>query len=355
MRILLRTPNYLGDSLMITPALQLLRGALPDAAFWFWGPAFNAELFGREKNFGGVLTHPKGRGLRAYASLIGTLRRQRFDGAILFATQLRDVAICRLARIPRVVGTIKRETGFLLDSGLRYEAARHRASHYALLAEAGFASGYRHLPQMRLEPRQSDLTTAFQGPRIGLLLGGPHKGLRAYPPEMAARLLALLRGLSGHVFVLGDHLDAAAAARWLPERETPDVHVLAGKTTMGGLADAIAGLDALITIDTGALHLAAALDVPFVSLVGFGTSAYCTVRPQSARGIHLLPPDAVFRDQDWIQSLQPERVLAAVQLLLEQRDAGNPLLHYGFESSSLPDSRLATSIPGPGWHSRRDN
>ncbi|HSW14713.1 MAG TPA: glycosyltransferase family 9 protein [Solimonas sp.] len=340
---------------MITPALQLLRGALPDAAFWFWGPEFNAELFGREKNFGGFLPHPKGQGFGAYARLTRSLRAHRFDAAVLFATQLRDVAICRLAGIPRVVGTLKKEARFLLDGGLRYEPARHRVSHYALLAEAAFASGYRHLPQMHLEPRQSDLTTAFRGPRIGLLLGGPHKGLRSYPPELAARLLELLRGLSGHVFVLGDHLDAEAAARWLPSKDAPDVHVLAGKTTVGGLADAIAGLDALVTIDTGALHLAAALDVAFVSLVGFGTSAYCTVRPQSARGVHLLPPDGVFRDQDWIQSLLPERVLAAVQLLLERREPATIAPYYGFEPASSPDNRLLSSIPGPGSHLRRDN
>jgi len=317
MRILLRTPNYLGDTVMITPALELLRRTLPDAEFWFWGSRFNEELFGGEENYGGSLVHPRGQGWNAYLSQLGEIRARQFDAAILFATQLRDVVLSRLGRIPRVVGTIKKDTRLLLDSGVQYSFARHRVNHFALLADAGFASGERILPPVRLRPRTNDLIAGLGGPRIGVLLGGPHKGLRAYPPAMAAQLIDELAGIGGHIFLLGDTEDEEAASRWLPrDHSARNLHVLAGKTTVGGLADAIGSMDVMVTIDTGALHLASALDVPFVSLVGFGTSSYCTIRPQG-RGIHLLPPEHILRDEEKIRSIRPSRIVSAVLALLE--------------------------------------
>jgi len=339
---------------MVTPALELLRRALPDVEFWFWGSDFNEELFCREPNYGGSLLHSRNRGWEAFFDQLSTIRGHQFDAAILFATQLRDVLISRLGGIPRVVGTIKKDTRLLLDGGVKYAWARHRASHFALLAEAAIPSGERVLPPVRLKPRNNDIVSAMPGPRIGLLLGGAHKGLRAYPPELAKRLLERLQQIGGHVFLLGDRQDAESAKRWLPESLPSGVHCLAGQTTVGGLADVIGSMNVMVTIDTGALHLAAALDVPFVSLVGFGTSAYCTVQPQGARGIHLMPASGVFRDQDWIQSLHPERVVAAIQMLLDhprtlQADS------YGLEMPSSQESRLVTTISGPVTHSRRDN
>lgn len=339
---------------MVTPALELLRRALPDVEFWFWGSEFNEELFGREPNYGGSLLHSRNRGWQAFYDQLNTIRGYQFDAAILFATQLRDALISRLGRIPRVVGTIKTDTRLLLDGGVKYAWARHRSSHFALLAEAAIPSGERVLPPIRLRPRNNDIISGMPGPRIGLLLGGPHKGLRAYPPELAKPLLERLQQLGGHVFLLGDRQDAESAKRWLPEVLPPGVHCLAGQTTVGGLADVIGSVNVMVTIDTGALHLAAALDVPFVSLVGFGTSAYCTVKPQGARGIHLMPANGVFRDQDWIQSLHPERVVAAVRMLLDHPNALQ-VDGYGLEMPSLRESRLVTSIIGPLTPSRRDN
>jgi ADP-heptose:LPS heptosyltransferase len=47
-----------------------------------------------------------------------------------------------------------------------------------------------------------------------------------------------------------------------------DCEDLGGRTDLGGLAEVLAGCDALVTNDTGPMHLAAALGTPVVALEG---------------------------------------------------------------------------------------
>jgi len=101
---------------------------------------------------------------------------------------------------------------------------------------------------------------------------------RSLPPEVLAPLVrTLFRATGGKRLVLVGTADQAPAARALLRRLDPDVaracRDLTGQTSLVGLADVLTGLDALLTPDTGAMHLAAALGVPVVGL--FLSSAWC--------------------------------------------------------------------------------
>ena len=48
MKILVRLPNWLGDAIMATPAIESLKASYPDAIFTFVGSAVAVSLFERD-------------------------------------------------------------------------------------------------------------------------------------------------------------------------------------------------------------------------------------------------------------------------------------------------------------------
>ncbi|MBD5626519.1 MAG: glycosyltransferase family 9 protein, partial [Desulfovibrio sp.] len=70
------------------------------------------------------------------------------------------------------------------------------------------------------------------------------------------------------IVLLGSASERPAAhklLRELPPRAAAQVEDLSGKTDWAGLVDAVSGLDALVTPDTGLMHLAAHLGVPVLA------------------------------------------------------------------------------------------
>ncbi len=104
------------------------------------------------------------------------------------------------------------------------------------------------------------------GRGLGVVLAGRHSR-RSLPPEILAPCLRLLfeQRNGPPVFLLGTDAERPAARRLmrlLPPGVAGKTCDLTGRTDWPGLVDALTGLDALITPDTGVMHLAARLGVP---------------------------------------------------------------------------------------------
>jgi hypothetical protein len=105
-----------------------------------------------------------------------------------------------------------------------------------------------------------------KGGGLGVVLAGRH-ARRSLPVDVLAPLVAALwsaRG-KGPVTLLGSAAEQPAARalrKTLPPAVDGSVRDLAGATDLDGLVDAVAGLDGVLTPDTGVMHLAAHLGVP---------------------------------------------------------------------------------------------
>lgn len=134
-----------------------------------------------------------------------------------------------------------------------------------------------HLAQAPVPADTVNPPAAPGGGGLGLALAG-RVARRSLPPEVLAPLVrTLFRATGGKRVVLVGTADQAPAARALLRRLDPEVvragHDLTGKTSLVELAEVLTGLDVLLTPDTGAMHLAAALGVPVAGL--FLSSAWC--------------------------------------------------------------------------------
>ena len=116
-----------------------------------------------------------------------------------------------------------------------------------------------------------------RGGGLGVVMAG-RESRRSLPPKVLAGLVAALLDLrgGGALTLLGSASEAQAArmlGRELPARHAASVRNLCGATDWAGLVEAVAGLDQLLSPDTGTMHLAAHLGVPV--LATFLSSAWC--------------------------------------------------------------------------------
>jgi ADP-heptose:LPS heptosyltransferase len=125
------------------------------------------------------------------------------------------------------------------------------------------------------------LSPRTAGPRIGFQMGSKNE-LRQWPPELFADLARRLvahdraqvvllgtreeRGLAGPVVRTVSDLKAGGQGSTADASTSGGVVDLMGRTTIDELAGVLAGLDLLVTTDTGAMHLAAAVGTPILAL-----------------------------------------------------------------------------------------
>lgn len=120
-----------------------------------------------------------------------------------------------------------------------------------------------------LPPQQLNPVAAPGGQGLGVVLAG-RESRRSLPmPLLADVVRTAFSALGGpRVLLFGTAAEQPAARRLLrllPAKIQDRVEDLSGKTGWPGLVDAVQGLDAIITPDTGTMHLAARLGVPVLA------------------------------------------------------------------------------------------
>lgn len=272
--IVVRAPNWLGDTVMALPALRALRSAEPEARITVVGRW--ARLLAGQSVADVLLDYPSG--LTPRGRLARRLAEDRPDLAVLLPGSFESALAARRWRARRRVGFLGDARGLLLTEGVSLPSPRlHQVDEYRLLMRAATGATGSDEPTWRLpvstraEAEVSGLLATL-GDAAPARLVGLHLGAAAGPAKRWAtpRWAALADTLApdGAVPVLlgapADMPEAAAvadAARCRPIS-------LAGRDRPELLPVLLSRLSCLVSGDTGVAHLAAALGVPTVTLFG---------------------------------------------------------------------------------------
>jgi heptosyltransferase-2 len=312
-RILVRSSNWLGDAIMSTPALQRLREAYPGAHITLLSPRKLADLWLHHPSVDATLSFDEGESLWTIA---GRLRTQRFDLALLLPNSPRSALEVFLARIPRRIGYARAwRTLFLtqivsprpdhvimrkrsvheirrrLDSPdappLLLPAAAHHIFQYLHLAAALGAKAAPLPPHIAVtEAEMKTVQERFgvaieereRGPLMGLNPGAAYGPAKRWPRD---RFVAAARAFREKTrcrwWIFGGREEQELGAGIAAEIGGAEVRSLAGATSLRELCAALKSCDALLTNDSGPMHLAAAVGTPVVAL--FGSTAPALTAP----------------------------------------------------------------------------
>lgn len=260
----------MGDVAMLPHALRALRSVCPEVRITvLTRPLFKPFFEGLgvefiEADFGG-----RHKGLRGLLRLAGEARQRGVDAVADEHGVLRSRFVTLLLRLRGMsVATIDKghiEKWFRLGGTSPVAGPlKHTVVRYCdALRRLGFRFDD---PRPAVKPERPNPFGEKQGVWIGFAPFSAQQG-KTCPEELAEAVVAGLCARYDRVFIhSGGGAEAAFAQRM--EREHPRVTALWGRVRLAGELDLIAHLDCIVTMDSVAMHMAALVATPVVSVWG---------------------------------------------------------------------------------------
>jgi len=309
LKIIIKTPKFIGDTIMMLSALELLKTEYPKAEFTIVTLNPCVDVF-RNKGINKIIiddTKKSKNRFKNTLNLIQKINKEKYDLGFIFHNTFLDVLIFKLSGVKYTVGYNKENSKLLLNYSLKIDRTRHYINHYAFLVNSYLSNKYEKLLDINLFYNQYDFEVPLNKKTIGFVLGGDNKGTRKYPIKLSLELFSLLKECDYNIILLGDSSDSINNNIYEEFLLNNNINVknLSGKTSVGEFIDAIATLDLLVTIDSSAMHIAAATKTNFITLVGKGTSVFETVKPKVNFGTYLFKDKLYIDDKTLINNITP--------------------------------------------------
>jgi len=293
-KIAVRLPNWLGDTVMAVPAIRSVRDTFPEAQVLLAGP-WVGMLAGQ--GLGDVLVaYPRAWGPRLRAA--DTVRSFASDTVVLFPNSFEAAATAMYWGGRRRIGFAGDGRRWLLtESAPLPEPRVHQIDEYLRLVELLGAVTTGREPRLTPpEPyadgrqRARDLlhqSGAAEGkPMVGVHLGAAFGPAKVWVRARIVEFCRLAPELGVVPVLLGAPTDAALVVDVL---ERISAVSLVGRDSPDLLPSVLAEMAVLVSGDTGVAHLAAALGTPVVVLFGPTDPARSAPRGRVAVVRHLVP------------------------------------------------------------------
>jgi heptosyltransferase II len=275
--LVILAPNWLGDAVMALPAIADVRRQLPEAAITVAARPTVAPLFGMVRGVTGTITLAPRRDKAGWLAAVGELRDGRFDAALLLPNSFQSAFMVARAGIASRWGYRTDWRRALLTRSVAAPKGIHQIEYYQYLVRAlGFPSGPAEpsidvAPDLRARGLDA-LTRAGWDARtaiVALAPGAAYGGAKRWPPEYFAELARSLRADGVACAMVGsaadrrtgEDIEAACGAAC-------GVLNLIGATDLPTLAGVLVQCRALVSNDSGAMHLGAAVGVPVTAMFG---------------------------------------------------------------------------------------
>ncbi|HTL59471.1 MAG TPA: lipopolysaccharide heptosyltransferase II [Candidatus Limnocylindrales bacterium] len=313
-QILVRGVNWLGDAAMTTPALQRLREGLPDASITLLSPQKLADLWLHCAYFDQVITFGPD---ETPWSIGRRLRTESFDTFLVLPNSPRSALEGWFARIPERIGFARPWRNWLLTQPVasrpgrqlmrkrspgeihrltrggqsqsnvrRYRPsatpAAHQMNEYLHLVSQLGANPAPIDPSLSVHPEETiaaitkfGLNREAAGKSVlGLNPGAEYGPAKRWPLDKFIQTASEVQKRANCVWLIfGAQSDLRLANQIEAALRSPHsaIRNLAGKTSLRELMALLKGCRALLTNDTGPMHVAAAIGTPVI--VPFGSTS----------------------------------------------------------------------------------
>ena len=282
MRILIVGPSWVGDMVMAQTLFVCLKQRHPGCEIDVLAPEWSRPILERMPEVRAALSFPLGHGVLDIASRrrIGKSLAGQYDQAILLPNSLKSALVPFFAGIPVRTGW-KGEMRY----GLLNDIRTLDKQRYPLMIERFMALAFEPgaelptpYPQPRLQideaSRAAALATfglSLDRPVLALCPGAEFGEAKRWPAEHYAKVAELKIRAGWQVWLFGsknDHPGGETIRGRLIPGLREEVTNLAGQTSLAEAIDLMSAAGAVVSNDSGLMHVAAALNLPLVAVYG---------------------------------------------------------------------------------------
>lgn len=341
MRTLIIGPSWVGDMMMSQSLYRTLKQLHPNIEIDVMAPAWCQALLNKMPEVNQAIEMPIGHGkfgLTQRYRLGKSLRQNHYDQAIILPNSFKSALIPFFARIHQRTGW-KGEMRYGLINDLR----KLNKQAFPLMVQRYVALAYpkdqihtaEQIPQPILWPKLEVCQTDINGtlntfkindnlPLIGFCPGAEFGPAKRWPDYHYAALGDMLVKQHAKIVIFGSDNDRQVGEKIIEQMTQGDQCInLAGKTKLEQAVNLIAACKAIVTNDSGLMHVAAALDRPLVALYGPSSPDFTPPLSDKAEVIRLITGYHKVRkgdaEQGYHQSLidiKPETVFETLMKLI---------------------------------------
>lgn len=305
-------PNWIGDACMATPTLRSLRQGYPDARLVGVMSSLVDELLPNavdEDCFDQrILVHRRGKQRVAHSvsrsSLVRELRKSKCDAVLILPNSFWSAAVAFACRIPRRVGYRRDGRAWLLTDAIpvpKNESGPIPVSaidYYLKQAEWLGCEKQSRSMQLSVTPQDQELTDrlwsklgfSFSLPTVVINSNSAKDASRVWPRENVAELARRLATEAGLQVLLhcgpGERQSAADTVALASHPKVLSMGVV-DELPLGLSRGVLQRAAAVVTTDSGARHMAVALNRPVVTLFGSTSPFWTTTYNKPEQQVYL--------------------------------------------------------------------
>lgn len=279
-KIFVKSVNWVGDAVMVTPALAALRRAFPNAHITLLARPVIAEVFEASPDIDEVWTANERASMRDFLSVVRRIRRKKFDLGIALPNSSRSALLLFLGGVKKRLGYNRDGRGLWLNHKINptEEILAVHEVHYYLNLLRDFCDPAAQETKLVVPPAPDtphlalDILTqkgiSDQRPLIGLSPGAAFGTAKRWLPERFAAIADhVTEKWNAQVAIFGTPGERDVAQEIASLAKAP-ITIMSGEFPLRVFIAMMDHLALFVTNDSGSMHLAAARDVPIVAIFG---------------------------------------------------------------------------------------
>lgn len=278
MKIAVRAPNWIGDVILSTPALESLRKNCPRAHIWIVARDKVQDLYTHFDFIKGIIPLPELKRLKNIRDSVQKIKEYNFDIGLLLTNSFSSAFLFYFAKIPQRWGYNRDYRGLLLTKGVPVKNSKnsfHQVNYYQNLISG---LGLQTSPPELFLPLSSEeknwakkkldsLGYEPSKPLVILSPGAFYGSSKRWPTSKFAKLASMLQEKNrAEILIQGSADEAKLAGAIASSMKKKPINITG--ITLRQLAGITSFANLFITNDTGPMHMANALRVPVIAVFG---------------------------------------------------------------------------------------
>ncbi len=328
--VLVVCPAWVGDLVMAQSLFRVLKERAANTSIDTIAPPWTAPLLARMPEVRDTFVLPIGHGTFGLSTrwrMGQVLRKRHYQQAIVLPRSFKAALVPYFARATRRTGYLgELRWGLLNDT--RAVSAKRTVDRFVALGLEPNETPPSPLPLPRLAEDKDNLAVVLAklgmehptGPVLALCPGAEYGPAKRWPTAYFAEVASQAIAHNWQVWLFGSARDTTTTAEIQQHLRGAAID-LAGRTTLPDVVDLLALATAVVSNDSGLMHIAAALNRPLIAL--FGSSDPTNTPPLSPQAniLRLSLPCSPCMQRTCpenhlacLQQLTPDQVLARLPL-----------------------------------------